>query len=219
MAVQKWTTLPEVAEQTEGRIRIGYTGLPQGLDPDQLQLNTRAAYRSIIGWGGYETTSMSAYQGDADIISTEGMPDASGAGLSVGAAAISRAESGRNSSDSDRKNNILAFRNGDLAIQWNITALNNRLPVDQQFNPHARAKQLDNIIRKNAIAGVWRHNTIETISNAPPQLLVATLAMNVILQNDPLVDLLSGRYLNIWRKRSGQCYNYAYCPGGYEYLP
>jgi len=56
----KWVDFPLVADRTDGLISVGYTGLPMGLDPDRLQLNTHALDKGVIRWGGYSALILSA---------------------------------------------------------------------------------------------------------------------------------------------------------------
>lgn len=162
----RWVSFPEVAEQTEGVLTVGYTGMPQGMDPASLELNVGALQRGVIGWGGYSTLTLAAYAGDRDQISyTASDADESGAGYAAGAAVVSKAETADHNSASEKARNALDIRNGTLGVQWNINALNDKIELHEQFSPATRAKQLDRAIRTEAIKGILTHNTVDVLKD------------------------------------------------------
>lgn len=83
----------------------------------------------------------------------------------TGSVSVARAETSQQQPVSDSRLNASDIRNGSLGIQWNITALNSQLAVDQQYDPSVRAKQLDREIKRAAISGVFHHNVQDVFSD------------------------------------------------------
>lgn len=159
MEKQSWIPLPAVTEATEGQIAVGHTGMPVGLDLERIELNVRALRRGVIGLGGYERLSLSAYAGDTDQY-TYGAngADASGAGTAAFGVSIQKADAAQFEGQSDADRNARHVRNGMLGIQWNSNALNQRLDLHEQYDPAVRASQLDKVIRQQSIQGIYSHN-------------------------------------------------------------
>lgn len=180
MSKNSWVGFPEVTERTEGEITVGYTGMPQGMDPESLQLNVRALRRGVIGWGGYSALTLSAYDGDEDQLHI-GMsqPDGSGVGAASGSAAVSKAESVRSQPETDTDLNANDIRNGQLGIQWNASALSGRLSLDQQYSPSKRANQLDRAVRSATMGAVFRHNTTQVCTDRDPKESLAYVAYDL----------------------------------------
>lgn len=178
MSKESWVGFPEVQANTGDEITIGYTGLPVGLEPDRLQLNVGVLQKGVIGWGGYSALTLAAYKGEEDQFNISGRPDESGIATANGIASVARAESSTSHIASDQHLNAADIRNGVLGIQWNINALNSRLKLDQQFDPSVRAKQLNRAVQKEAIAGVWKHNTTDLFHDRPISSVVYTAALD-----------------------------------------
>lgn len=164
---ERWVSFPDATEATEGLITVGYAGLPNGLDPDRLQVNAAALERGVIGWGGYAALTLAAYRGDEDHYSMGVGTDSGGNAYGVGAATVSKAESSSIRPASDSEFNALDIRNGSLGIQWNISALNSRIETHQQFDPAIRARQISREIRKGAVRGILQHNISDAFSDKP----------------------------------------------------
>lgn len=193
----KWVEFPEVAEQTEGQIIIGHTGLPQGLDPDRLQLNVRALDRGVIGWGGYSALVLAGYSGDKDQYGFQAGTDASGNAYAVGAASIAKAKSADSVSHSQEMLNALDIRNGVLGIKWNTTALNDRLEIVDQYDPAIRAKQLDSAIRGQAIKSVALHNTKEAIDSRRKIINGIQMGIDGFTASTIVMNLAAKDYTNV----------------------
>lgn len=172
MSKDSWVGFPDVQDKTDGDIVIGYTGMPVGLDLDKLQLNVDPLRRGVIGWGGYSAIILAAYQGDEDKYQVNGQADQSGVATATGSVSMARAESSMSQIDSDRKLNGVDVRNGVLGIQWNINALNSRLQLGQQFDPVARAQQLNAAIKKESIKAVQKHNTSDRLADTLKPVMV-----------------------------------------------
>ncbi|MCA9331108.1 hypothetical protein KC957_03590 [Candidatus Saccharibacteria bacterium] len=164
---ERWVSFPDATEATEGLITVGYAGLPNGLDPDRLQVNATALERGVIGWGGYSALTLAAYKGDEDHYSMGVGTDSGGNAYGVGAATVSKAESSSIRPASDGEFNALDIRNGSLGIQWNINALNSRIETHEQFDPTVRARQISREIRKGAVRGILQHNISDVLSDKP----------------------------------------------------
>lgn len=163
MSKESWVGFPDVQEKTGNDITIGYTGMPVGLDLGRLQLNVDATRRGVIGWGGYSAVTLAAYEGDEDKYHIGGSPDSTGTAAASGVASVTRAEASNNQISSDQKLNAINVRNGVLGIQWNINALNGRLPIDQQYDPGVRAAQLRRVVQWESIKAIWKHNTLDYV--------------------------------------------------------
>lgn len=179
MIREDWVSMHEAAERTGGEITVGYTGMPSGFDDEQLQINIDALRRGVIGWGGYGALTLAAYAGDADSYQVGvGGSSADGTAFGAGSVTVSKARSSEISPASDKYLNYHDIRNGSLGIQWNINALNSRIPTHEQFDPRTRAGQLDREIRKAAIKGVVRHNTIDVLYDRPKSLSVLNAGLD-----------------------------------------
>jgi len=183
---ENWVEFPNVADRTDGQIIIGSTGLPVGLDQDRLQLNTHALTKGVIGWGNFETLTLSAYRGDSDRHMVGIGTDSSGNAYGVGAAVAEKADSSRLNSDTDRNQNAFGFRNGRLSIEWNINALNGRISTSDQYDPKIRARQLSREIRGQAIEGVVRHNIHDALKDKKSR----TIFMSGFLDTQFLYDVV-----------------------------
>lgn len=162
MRKQSWIPLPEVTEATEGQIAVGHTGLPVGLDQERLEVNVGALRRGVINFGGYSAMTLAAYAGDADQYGySASSTDGSGTGTAAFGVTIQKAESANNNVLSDVEMNRRNVRNGSLGVQWNSTVLNQQLEIHEQYEPAARARQLDRVIRAQSIKGVTAHNIPE----------------------------------------------------------
>ena len=167
---EKFVPFSEVADATDGRLIVGYSGMPDSV-PHNLSLNVGALHSSIIKFGGFETTRFSGHHGGGDNHSVS-LGDVDASGISTMSTVITTiAESSESSITSDQERNTNSLRNGTLDIQWNIDALNSRLRTSDQYDPQKRAKQLDRVIRERAIRGVWRHNTVDYIRDSESSTL------------------------------------------------
>ncbi|MCA9328585.1 hypothetical protein KC959_02350 [Candidatus Saccharibacteria bacterium] len=180
---EKWVEFPRVSEATDGVARVGWTGLPQGLDDDSLQLNLNAVGRGIIGWGGFESFAMGAYAGDEDRHAHGVATDSSGNALSTGVAVVDKAETSQRHVKSDAELNMDDVRNGCLDVRWNVSALSQRLEVADRYAPAVRAVQFDREIRKQAVRAVAWHNTLGKLLGALSEDALALGPMITILMD------------------------------------
>jgi hypothetical protein len=188
MNQEKWVEFPRVARATEGVITMGWHGLPAGFDDESLQLNVGALKRGVIGWGGYAALTLAAYNGDSDRLTYGIGTDSTGNAYATGTAAAQKAESSRFQTADDQYLNGRNIRSGHLGINWNVTALNQRLDITDQFNPAVRAKQLSKEIGNQATVAVWKHNTTDYLrdqgySRIPIDLLIDALSKRMLVDS------------------------------------
>lgn len=181
MSKNSWVGFPEVAEQTEGVITVGHTGMPQGMDPESLQLNVKALNRGVIGWGGYSALTLTAYKGEEDQVNF-GISDAdgSGAGLAAGSVSITKAESVKSTATSNEILNDIDIRNGVLNIQWNSSALASRLSPVQQYEPKNRARQLDRVIRSEGTRAIFQHNVANAFHDKDNEMKIVLGSLDAL---------------------------------------
>jgi hypothetical protein len=184
MSRESWIPFPDVSERTGGEITLGNTALPVGFDEERLELNVGALRSSVIGFGGFEQMKLGGYSGETDSYSVGvGGTDRAGNAFAQLASVKSRAKSSRRNSETDFSLSRQDLRNGSLDIEWNGAALTDRLEGAERFSPKLRAEQLDAVIRKETVAGVWRHNIADPLSRGvvSPILLVTDVLhyMNV----------------------------------------
>jgi len=132
---EQWIAFPDVAEQTDGQIIVGYAGLPVGLDADRLQVNATALQRGVINFGGYQALTLAAYKGEEDQYTIGVGSDSGGNAYGVGSATVTKAQSSQLQPASDKQLNWADIRNGSLGVQWNISALNGRIETHEQYDP------------------------------------------------------------------------------------
>jgi hypothetical protein len=193
----KWVAFPDVTEMTNGQIVAGWAGLPSGLDPESLQVNTSALKSGVINWGGYSAVTLVAYRGDTDQYSMGIGTDSGGNAYGTGTVSMSRAESSQLKSESDKHLNSQDIRNGSLDIQWNINALNCRIDTHEQYNPKIRAKQIDAEVRRATVKGILKHNTIDVINDNPPALVGVKSLVDGWLMTDIVRECLQEDYIDL----------------------
>lgn len=194
MSRGNWIPTPDVTEQTGGEIMMGHIGLPVGLDPERIEWNVDALRRGVIGWGGFQAVALAAYRGDEDRYAIGGGVDQSGVGVVTGAATVSRAESSSSLPFSDAFLNSRDIRNGVLGVGWNINALNSRIETHEQFNPAARAKQLNGAVKRAAISGVWSHNVTDVIRDKSAFINAIDVGVDAMFATNVTLNLLNHDY-------------------------
>lgn len=193
MEKQSWIPLPAVTEATEGQIAVGHTGMPVGLDLERIELNVRALRRGVIGLGGYECLSLSAYTGDTDqyAYGVNGT-DASGAGTAAFGVSIQKAETSHLDSQSEAGKNTGHIRNGSLGIQWNSNALSQQIELHEQYDPAVRASQLDKVIRQQSIEGIYQHNVSSLMQERSGMSNALYAGADAVLVGTVLANILMG---------------------------
>ncbi len=198
MSEQRWVSFPAVTEASEGRITLGHTGLPVGLDQEQLQINIAALKRGVIDFGGYDNMTLSAYAGDTDqhtYIAQSG--DSDGTGTAAFEVSVSRAEAAHAQSTDDRWLNRMDVRNGSLDVRWNSAALDQRLELHERFESIKQAVQLDKVIRNQAIRGLVRHNVHEVAAAKQGPILLLEGGFDAMTIGNCIMDYSSGEYSSI----------------------
>ena len=111
---------------------------------------------------------LGAYQGDEDQYAMNIGADSSGNAYGIGSVASSKAESSDSDAfGDDRGDNAFYIRNGSLAIQWNIGALNSRIETHEQFDHNIRAGQLNREIAARAMEGIFNHSVPDSFTEKP----------------------------------------------------
>lgn len=193
---KKWIALPGAAEQTDGQVTVGYTGLPVGLDPDKLQVNAAALVRGAIEFGGFSTVEFSAYNGDEDKHSVGIGTDSGGNAYGTGLVSTSKAESSRLNQMSNRTLNAMDIRNGSLGVQWNISALNSRIKTHQQYDPEVRSRQISREVRRGVVKSILSHNISDVITDKSNVLVVGGLGIDGWLMSSVAQAALKEEYLS-----------------------
>ncbi len=165
--ISKWVAIPEVAEATDGAVRVGYAGLPVGVDEDRIQFNAGALRKSMISVGGYSLLELECYKGDEDRYDIGGTTDDQGTMTAIGSASVARAESSRRQTSSSAHSNVFDVRNGTAKVSWNNAAFSSRYPLSEQFNPTTHATFIDRSIRPQLIRAAFWHNTLEIFKDNP----------------------------------------------------
>lgn len=194
--MSEWIAFPSVTEQTDGQIVIDSTGLASGFDLERLELNAGVLRLGAISIGGFESVTLSSYQGDPDSYTVGGSIDKDGTLSGVAAAVSDKANTSRMQPKSVSMLQENDARNGELHISWNINALNSRISIADQFNPSIRAKQFNRIIKQDAIAGVSRHNTIDYVNAKSGMGNFFSAASDALFISGVVDSLQAGRLVN-----------------------
>lgn len=100
--------------------------------------------------------------------------------------------------DTDEVATSETIRSDTLSIQWNIQYLDKELTTAERPEPTVRAKQLNMAIRRAAIAGVWRHNTIEALGDQVLDVLTTEDLTNRLIKANPLAFDASASVGALW---------------------